>query len=119
MCARSARIHPIALTVMVYVLILTRSAVDLQMHILYNSPSCKSRHIVIAVIDLEVVAETGGVILNVEIQEVQADPLTILNTDVPVADLLVLVFLGVPRRVKHLPGVCVDSSTFFCCQDKR
>lgn len=80
----------------------------------HHSPSCKSWDVIVAVVDLEVVTETGGVILNVKVQEVQTNSLPKANPDVPVADLLVGVVLRIARWAQHLLGVCVDSSTFFC-----
>ena len=80
-----------------------------------HSPSGKARDVIIAVKDLQVVGQAGHVILYVKLQEVEADSLAVSHTNVPVADLLILIFVRVTRGMYDLLLICQNSTTLLCC----
>lgn len=61
------------------------------------TPSNKACNIIIAVKDLQIVTKARSVLLNVKVKEVKADPLTVAYTNVPVANLLIMVVVWVTR----------------------
>lgn len=80
------------------------------------TPSNKTWNIIIAVKDLQIITEARCVLFNVKVKEVEADPLTVAYTNVPVANLFILVAVWITRGTENLLLICVHSSTFFCCK---
>lgn len=76
-------------------------------------PAHKAVDVVVAVVDLEEVGQAGRVLLQVELQELQVDPVPVADPDVPVAHLLVLVLVRVARRLENVFGIREDPATLF------
>lgn len=78
----------------------------------FSSPPRKARDVVVAVVDFQVVCQTRRVVLHVKLQELKADPLAQAHTDVPVADLLILILLREPGRLNDLFFISQNPTTF-------
>lgn len=80
------------------------------------SPPRKAWDIVVAVIHIQVICETWSVILHVKLQKLKPDPLAQAHTDVPVADLFILILLREPGRLNDLFFISQNPTTFFGCK---
>lgn len=75
--------------------------------------------IIIAVIDLNVVSQAAWIILKVEVQKAQVNALTVLESNVPVADLVVVILIWEAWRFENSLWVCKDTTTLLGCNRKR
>ena len=82
-------------------------------------PPGEACDVVVAVVDLQVVGHARGVVLQVKVQEVQADALAVAHADVPVADLLVLILLGIPRGPDLPLLLCQNAPALLGCARRR
>ena len=82
----------------------------------WSSPPSEAWDIIIAVVHFQVICETRCVILHIKLHEVEADPLTQTHTDVPVADLFVLILLREARRLDGLLLICQHPTTLLGCK---
>lgn len=85
----------------------------------HDPPSYKAMDIIIAVIDLDVVSQAAWIILKVEVQKAQVNALTVLESNVPVADLVVIILIWEAWRFENSLWVCKDTTTLLGCNRKR
>lgn len=77
-------------------------------------PSYKPMDIIITVIYFNIVSQAAWVILEVKLQKAQVNTLTILDSDVPVADLVIIILIGVAWRFENSLWVCKYTTTLLC-----
>ena len=75
--------------------------------------------IIIAVIYLYIVSQAAWIILKVEVQKAQVNVLTVLESNVPVADLVVVILIWEAWRFENSLWVCKDTTTLLVCNRKR
>lgn len=76
-------------------------------------PAHKSIDVIVAVIDFQEISQTGSVILHIKLQELQVDPLAVLDSDVPVANLIIFILVWVAWGLENVFGIREDSTTLF------
>lgn len=77
-------------------------------------PPHKAMDIVVTVIYFNIVSQARWVIFKVKVQKLQVNTLAILESNVPVADLVIIILIWVAWRFKNSLWICKDSTTFFC-----
>lgn len=77
-------------------------------------PSHKAMDIIVTIIYFNIVSQASWVIFKVKVQETQVNTLTILESNVPVADLVIIILIWETWRFKNSPWICEDTTTFFC-----
>lgn len=82
-------------------------------------PSHKAMDIIITVVDFNVVSQASWVIFKVKVQKTQVNTLTILEPDMPVADLVIIILIWETWRFKNSLWICKDTTTFLCCKGKK
>lgn len=58
-------------------------------------PAHKTVDIIIAVIDFQVISHAGSVVFNIKLQKLEVNPLSILYSDMPVANLVIFILVWV------------------------
>lgn len=65
-------------------------------------PSHKAMDIIVTVIYLNIVSQASWVIFKVKVQKTQVNTLTILESNVPVADLVIIILIWEAWSFKNL-----------------
>ena len=77
-------------------------------------PAHKAMDIIVTVIYFNIVSQASWVIFKVKVQKTQVNTLTILESNVPVADLVIIILIWEAWRFKNLLWICEDTTTLLC-----
>jgi hypothetical protein len=75
--------------------------------------------VIITVIDFYIVSQAAWIMFKVKVQKAQVNSLTVLEPNVPVADLVVIVLIWEARGFKNSLRICEDTTTLLCWNRKR
>lgn len=82
-------------------------------------PSHKAMDIIVTVVYFNIVSQASWVIFKVKVQKTQVNALTILESNVPVADLVIIILIWEAWRFKNSLWICKHTTTLLCWNEKR
>ena len=77
-------------------------------------PSHKAMDIIVTVVYFNIVSQASWVIFKVKVQKTQVNALTILESNVPVADLVIIILIWKAWRFKNSLWICKHTTTLLC-----